>query len=140
MVRTQPASWRRGGLQSSGKTTTTAKMAKRRKEKERKKALRASLAVNRPAAQEQLATLGTQTDVATLPTVQGQQPDEIARRALQAANLQGYDELMPSTAGRVHSAQALIDASQAASAAQSRPVIRRKSARGTQSAIAWKRV
>src|SRR3546814_13998718 len=78
------------GLQGSGKTTTTAKIAKRLKEKERKKVLMASLDVNRPAAQEQLATLGTQTDVATLPIVQGQQPVEIARRAMQAAKLQGY--------------------------------------------------
>jgi signal recognition particle subunit SRP54 len=72
------------GLQGSGKTTTTAKIAKRLTEKGRKKVLMASLDVNRPAAQEQLATLGTQTSVATLPIVQGQQPVEIARRALQS--------------------------------------------------------
>src|SRR3546814_2509100 len=69
----------------------------------------ASLDVNRPAAQEQLATLGTQTDVATLPIVQGQQPVEIARRAMQAAKLQGYDVLMLDTAGRLHVDQALMD-------------------------------
>src|SRR3546814_6750591 len=97
------------GLQGSGKTTTTAKIAKRLKEKERKKVLMASLDVNRPAAQEQLATLGTQTDVATLPIVQGQQPVEIARRAVQAAQIQGYDVLMPDTAGRLHVDQALMD-------------------------------
>src|SRR3546814_9967280 len=96
-------------LQGSGKTTTTAKIAKRLKEKERKKVLMASLDVNRPAAQEQLATLGTQTDVATLPIVQGQQPVEIARRAMQAAKLQGYDVLMLDTAGRLHVDQALMD-------------------------------
>src|SRR3546814_1704875 len=97
------------GLQGSGKTTTTAKIAKRLKEKERKKVLMASLDVNRPAAQEQLATLGTQTDVATLPIVQGQQPVEIARRAIQAAKLQGYDVLMLHKAGRLHVDQALMD-------------------------------
>src|SRR3546814_10689217 len=73
------------GLQGSGKTTSTAKIARRLKEKERKKVLMASLDVQRPAAQEQLAVLGTQTDVATLPIVPGQQPVDIAKRALQAA-------------------------------------------------------
>jgi signal recognition particle subunit SRP54 len=90
------------GLQGSGKTTTTAKIAKRLTEKERKKVLMASLDVNRPAAQEQLAVLGTQISVATLPIVSGQQPVEIARRALQAAKLQGYDVLLLDTAGRLH--------------------------------------
>ena len=97
------------GLQGSGKTTTTAKIAKRLKEKDGKKVLMASLDVNRPAAQEQLATLGTQVDVATLPIVAGQQPVEIARRALQAAKLQGYDVLMLDTAGRLHVDQQLMD-------------------------------
>ncbi len=90
------------GLQGSGKTTTTAKIAKRLTEKGRKKVLMASLDVNRPAAQEQLAVLGTQTDVATLPIVQGQQPVDIAKRALQAAKLQGFDVVMLDTAGRLH--------------------------------------
>ncbi|MFM2256610.1 MAG: hypothetical protein RIQ28_457, partial [Pseudomonadota bacterium] len=75
---TPPAIIMMVGLQGSGKTTTTAKIAKRLKEKERKKVLMASLDVNRPAAQEQLATLGTQIDVATLPIVSGQQPVDIA--------------------------------------------------------------
>lgn len=97
------------GLQGSGKTTTTAKLAKRLKDKERKKVLMASLDVNRPAAQEQLATLGKQVDVATLPIVAGQQPVDIARRALQAAKLQGYDVLMLDTAGRLHVDQQLMD-------------------------------
>ena len=97
------------GLQGSGKTTTTAKIAKRLKEKDRKKVLMASLDVNRPAAQEQLATLGTQVDVATLPIVAGQQPVEIARRAMQAAKLQGFDVLMLDTAGRLHVDQQLMD-------------------------------
>ncbi len=97
------------GLQGSGKTTTTAKLAKRLKERDRKKVLMASLDVNRPAAQEQLAVLGTQIDVATLPVVQGQQPVEIAKRAIQAAKLQGFDVLMLDTAGRLHVDQALMD-------------------------------
>ncbi len=97
------------GLQGSGKTTTTAKIAKRLAEKERKKVLMASLDVNRPAAQEQLAVLGTQVSVATLPIVAGQQPVDIARRALQAAKLQGYDVLMLDTAGRLHVDTQLMD-------------------------------
>jgi len=97
------------GLQGSGKTTTTAKIARRLSTRERKKVLMASLDVNRPAAQEQLATLGTQVEVQTLPVIQGQQPVDIARRALQAAKLQGFDVLMLDTAGRLHVDQALMD-------------------------------
>jgi signal recognition particle subunit SRP54 len=97
------------GLQGSGKTTTTAKLAKRLSERERKKVLMASLDVNRPAAQQQLATLGEQVKVATLPIVQGQPPVEIAKRALNAAKLQGFDVLMLDTAGRLHVDQALMD-------------------------------
>jgi len=97
------------GLQGSGKTTTTAKLAKRLAGRERKKVLMASLDVNRPAAQEQLATLGKQVEVATLPIVPGQPPVDIARRAVQAAKLQGYDVLMLDTAGRLHVDQALMD-------------------------------
>ena len=106
---TPPAIVMMVGLQGSGKTTTTAKIAKRLKGRDGKKVLMASLDVNRPAAQEQLATLGTQTEVATLPIVAGQQPVEIARRALQAAKLQGYDVLLLDTAGRLHVDQALMD-------------------------------
>jgi signal recognition particle subunit SRP54 len=69
------------GLQGSGKTTTTAKLGKLIREKHGKKALMASLDVARPAAQEQLAVLGEQVEVATLPIVAGQQPVDIARRA-----------------------------------------------------------
>ncbi len=97
------------GLQGSGKTTTTAKIARRLKEKSGKKILMASLDVNRPAAQEQLAILGEQTDIATLPIVPGQQPVEIARRALQAAKLQGHDIVMLDTAGRLHVDRQLMD-------------------------------
>ena len=112
---TPPAIIMMVGLQGSGKTTTTAKIAKRLREKEGKKVLMASLDVNRPAAQEQLATLGTQVDVATLPIIPGQQPVEIARRALQAAKLQGYDVLMLDTAGRLHVDQQLMDEMRAVS-------------------------
>jgi signal recognition particle subunit SRP54 len=101
------------GLQGSGKTTTTAKIAKMLKAKQGKKVLMASLDVNRPAAQEQLATLGTQTEVATLPIVQGQQPVDIAKRAMQAAKLQGFDVLLLDTAGRLHVDQQLMDEMQA---------------------------
>ena len=103
------------GLQGSGKTTTTAKLAKLLSGRERKKVLMASLDVNRPAAQEQLAVLGTQVEVATLPIVQGQQPVDIARRALQAAKLQGFDVVMLDTAGRLHVDQALMDEMKAVS-------------------------
>jgi len=90
------------GLQGSGKTTTTAKLAKRLSERERKRVLMASLDVARPAAQEQLAVLGRQASVDTLPVVAGQQPVDIARRALQAARLQAYDVVLLDTAGRLH--------------------------------------
>jgi len=110
---TPPAVVMMVGLQGSGKTTTTAKIAKRlsggQMGRDRKKVLMASLDVNRPAAQEQLATLGKQIEVQTLPIVPGQQPVEIARRALQAAKLQGFDVLMLDTAGRLHVDQALMD-------------------------------
>ncbi len=90
------------GLQGSGKTTTTAKLAKRLAEKNRKKVLMASLDVARPAAQEQLAVLGRQANVDTLPIVAGQQPVDIAKRAIQAAKLQAYDVVLLDTAGRLH--------------------------------------
>ena len=90
------------GLQGSGKTTSTAKIALRLQNKERKKVLMASLDVYRPAAQEQLRILGEQTGVATLPIVPGQMPVDIAKRALQAAKLGGFDVLMLDTAGRLH--------------------------------------
>jgi signal recognition particle subunit SRP54 len=96
------------GLQGSGKTTTTAKIAKRLKEKEKKKVLMASLDVQRPAAMEQLEILGRQIDVPTLPIIPGQMPVDIAKRALTAARLQGFDVVMLDTAGRLHVDQALM--------------------------------
>ena len=90
------------GLQGSGKTTTTAKLALRLKTRHNKKILMASLDTNRPAAMEQLAVLGTQVGVDTLPIVKGQTPVEIAKRAKQQATLGGYDVYMLDTAGRLH--------------------------------------
>ncbi|MXP14357.1 signal recognition particle protein [Altererythrobacter confluentis] len=96
------------GLQGSGKTTTTAKLAKYLREKHGKKSIMASLDVNRPAAQEQLAVLGQQIDVATLPIIAGQQPVDIARRAMESARLQAADVLLLDTAGRLHVDEALM--------------------------------
>ncbi len=90
------------GLQGSGKTTTSGKIAKRLTEKQRRRVLMASLDTRRPAAQEQLRILGEQTGVATLPIIAGQGPVEIAGRASQAAKLGGYDILILDTAGRTH--------------------------------------
>ncbi len=105
---TPPAIIMMVGLQGSGKTTTTAKVARRLKTRDGKKVLMASLDVQRPAAQEQLRVLGEQVEVATLPIIAGQQPVDIARRALQAARLQGFDVLMLDTAGRLHVDTALM--------------------------------
>ena len=88
------------GLQGSGKTTTTAKVAKRLVDRQRRKVLMASLDVRRPAAMEQLAVLGRETQIYTLPIVDGQSPPQIARRALEAAKLGAYDVLILDTAGR----------------------------------------
>ena len=96
------------GLQGSGKTTTTAKLAKRLKEKEGKRVLMASLDVNRPAAMEQLQILGAQIGVDTLPIVKGEDPVAIAKRAKTQASLGGYDVYMLDTAGRLHIDQVLI--------------------------------
>ncbi|MEM7546344.1 MAG: signal recognition particle protein [Pseudomonadota bacterium] len=89
------------GLQGSGKTTTTAKIAKRLMERENKRVLMASLDVNRPAAMEQLGILGMQIGVDTLPIVKGQDPVAIAKRAKQQATMGGYDVYLLDTAGRL---------------------------------------
>ncbi|MEQ8651797.1 MAG: signal recognition particle protein [Kiloniellales bacterium] len=89
------------GLQGSGKTTSCAKIAKLLTEKERKKVLMASLDTRRPAAQRQLAVLGEQTNVATLPIVEGQDPVAIAKRAKTTAAKEGFDVLLLDTAGRL---------------------------------------
>lgn len=97
------------GLQGSGKTTTTAKIAYRLTNRDRRKVLMASLDTRRPAAQEQLRVLGEQTGVATLPIVAGQTPVQIARRAQDAAKLGGYDVVIFDTAGRVTVDEELMD-------------------------------
>jgi signal recognition particle subunit SRP54 len=97
-----PASILMVGLQGSGKTTTTAKLAKRLHERDGKRILMASLDTRRPAAMEQLAVLGRQIGVDTLPIVAGQDAVAIARRAKQQASLGGYDVVMLDTAGRLH--------------------------------------
>ena len=105
------------GLQGSGKTTTTAKLAKRLTERDGKRVLMASLDVNRPAAMEQLAILGKQIGVDTLTIVPGEDPVQIAKRAKTQASLGGYDVYMLDTAGRLH-----IDAELIAQAAAVRDV------------------
>ena len=90
------------GLQGSGKTTTTAKIALRLKNRERKRVLMASLDTRRPAAQEQLAVLGRQAEVPTLPVIPGEPPVAIAKRALQTGRLEGHDVVILDTAGRLH--------------------------------------
>ena len=96
------------GLQGSGKTTTTAKIAKRLTEQMRRKVLMASLDTRRPAAMEQLAVLGQQVGVDTLPIVAGQAPVQIARRAIEAGRLGGYDAVLLDTAGRTTLDEAMM--------------------------------
>ena len=90
------------GLQGSGKTTTTAKIAKRLTDRQKKKVLLASLDTRRPAAMEQLRVLGEQVGVDTLPIVTSETPVQIARRAEREGRLGGYDVLILDTAGRTH--------------------------------------
>ncbi|MGE0747395.1 MAG: signal recognition particle protein [Rhodospirillales bacterium] len=104
-----PAAIMMVGLQGSGKTTTSAKIGLRLQTRERKKVLLASLDVRRPAAQEQLAVLGVQTGVATLPIVAGQGAVEIARRAMDTGRREGYDIVILDTAGRLHIDDELMD-------------------------------
>jgi signal recognition particle subunit SRP54 len=89
------------GLQGGGKTTSTAKLAKRLTEKDRKKVLMASLDIYLPAAREQLRVLGEQIEVATLPIAENETPVSIAKRAMAAGKLQGFDVVMLDTAGRL---------------------------------------
>ena len=97
------------GLQGSGKTTTTAKLAKRLKERQHKKTLVASLDVYRPAAQLQLEQAAQAAGVPSLPVVPGEQPLAIAQRALKEARLSGHDVLILDTAGRLHIDEALME-------------------------------
>jgi signal recognition particle subunit SRP54 len=120
-VDSPPAVVMMAGLQGSGKTTTTGKLAKRLSEKGRKKVLLASLDVRRPAAMEQLAILADQCgdNVSSLPIVQGQLPADIARRAMNAAKIGGYDVLFLDTAGRTSiDEQMMTEAAEIAEIAQ----------------------
>lgn len=102
LAATPPVTMMLVGLQGSGKTTTTAKLAKRLAARDKQKVLMASLDTRRPAAQEQLRVLGEQANVATLPIVAGESPAQITERAIKAAKLGGYDVLLLDTAGRTH--------------------------------------
>lgn len=104
-----PSAYLMVGLQGSGKTTSTAKIARFLTEKQRKKVLMASLDVARPAAQEQLKTLGEQTGIATLEIIPGQSPVEIAGRAMDEGRKGGYDVVMLDTAGRLSIDEALMN-------------------------------
>src|SRR5690606_31435936 len=90
------------GLQGSGKTTHSAKIAKRLSERQGKKVLLASLDTRRPAAKEQLRVLGEQIGVATLPIQNDETPVAIAHRAMREARLGGFDVVILDTAGRTH--------------------------------------
>ncbi len=96
------------GLQGSGKTTSSAKLALLLQTKEKKRVLMASLDVHRPAAMEQLKILGEQAEVATLPILANQRAVDIAKRALAAAKVGGYDVLILDTAGRQHIDEGLM--------------------------------
>ncbi len=96
------------GLQGSGKTTTTAKLAKRFHDRQGKRVLLASLDTNRPAAMEQLQILAAQVGVDSLPIVKGETAPQIARRAKTQAAMGGYDILFLDTAGRLHIDEVLM--------------------------------
>ncbi len=108
-----PATMMMVGLQGSGKTTTTAKLAKRLREKHGKRVLLASLDTNRPAAMEQLQILAAQVGVDALPIVKGESAPQIAKRAKTQAAMGGYDVLILDTAGRLHIDEVLMDEVQA---------------------------
>jgi signal recognition particle subunit SRP54 len=97
------------GLQGSGKTTTSGKLALRLTSRERKKVLLASLDTQRPAAQLQLAQLAERAGVASLPIVPGQTPVQIARRAMETGRREGFDVVILDTAGRLSIDQALMN-------------------------------
>ncbi|HEX8375535.1 MAG TPA: signal recognition particle protein [Geminicoccaceae bacterium] len=96
------------GLQGSGKTTTSAKLGLRLRQREKRKVLLASLDVQRPAAQQQLEVLARQCEVGSLPIVMAQRPLDITRRALDTARREGYDVLILDTAGRLSIDEALM--------------------------------
>ena len=109
LATTPPAVIMLVGLQGSGKTTSTAKLARYLKEKLKKKVMVASLDIYRPAAQEQLAILARSLDIACLESVTGEKPEAITKRALKEARLSGMDVLLLDTAGRLHIDGVLMD-------------------------------
>ncbi len=117
LATTPPAAILMVGLQGSGKTTSSAKLALRLKDKQKKKVLMASLDIYRPAAQQQLEVLGKQAEVDTLPIIFGEQPVAITKRAMETGRLEGYDVVVLDTAGRLH-----IDTQLMAEVAQVRDV------------------
>lgn len=109
LAATPPAVILMCGLQGSGKTTSTGKLALRLRSRQHKKVMVASLDVYRPAAQQQLATVALKAQVDALPIVEGEMPLAITQRALIEAKLGGYDVLLLDTAGRLHVDAALMD-------------------------------
>lgn len=137
LAATPPVAVMMVGLQGSGKTTTTAKLGKRLAGQNRKKILMASLDVRRPAAQEQLAVLGAQAGVATLPVIPLQTPRTIAGRAMETARKEGYDVVLLDTAGRLAIDDALMDeAAQIAGAAAPKEILLVADAMTGQDAVA----
>lgn len=118
LAATPPAAILMVGLQGGGKTTTTAKLAHRLQQRERKKVMMASLDIYRPAAREQLRLLGEQNDIQTLPIAEGEAVATIAKRAMTAARLQGFDVVFLDTAGRTS-----IDAAMMAEATAVRDIV-----------------
>ncbi len=108
LVATPPVPVLMVGLQGSGKTTTSAKIALRLRTRDKKKVLLASLDIYRPAAQQQLEILARQAEVGSLPIVFGERPVAIARRAMETGRREGYDVVILDTAGRLHIDQALM--------------------------------
>ena len=109
LLATPPVTMMIVGLQGSGKTTSTAKVARLLSTKKRKKVLMASVDVYRPAAREQLKILGQEAHVDTLPIIDHEKPLEIVKRGYEKARLEGYDVFMVDTAGRLHIDDALME-------------------------------
>jgi len=109
LLATPPVTMMIVGLQGSGKTTSTAKIARLLSTKKRKKVLMASVDVYRPAAREQLKVLGQEAHVDTLPIIDHEKPLEIVKRGYEKARLEGYDVFMVDTAGRLHIDDALME-------------------------------
>ena len=89
------------GLQGSGKTTTSGKIALRLLQRQKKKVLLASLDTQRPAAQLQLQQLAERAGVSSLPIIAGQTPLQIAARAMDTGRREVFDVVILDTAGRL---------------------------------------